>query len=168
MSDTLLRLTTTLDDLLHAIEHHFLTTNPTYYDSIDNPGCVNSLLDVVERGLKSRSGSFAAPIRPIPADSPTSSHGVHFRTAASCAGVYTCAMPRTSRALPLAARSVRVSLSGGNGNGTPMAPPNDRLTRIESLLESIEDSLAVQFQRISELQAQLDRAIADRPLPPKR
>ena len=75
-------------------------------------------------------------------------------------------MPQTSRALPLSARSVRASLGGGNG--TPVASPNARLTRIELLLEAIEDSLAVQFQRISELQAQLDRAIADRPLPPKR
>jgi hypothetical protein len=75
-------------------------------------------------------------------------------------------MPRTSRALALSARPVRVSLSGGNG--TPVNPSDARLARIESVLESIENSLAVQFQRISELQAQLDRAIADRPVPPKR
>jgi hypothetical protein len=54
-------------------------------------------------------------------------------------------------------------LSGGNG--APVEPP-DRLERIESLLEDIQQSLAVQFQRIATLQAQLDRAIADRPLPP--
>jgi len=54
-------------------------------------------------------------------------------------------------------------LSGGNA--PPEASSPDRLARIELLLESIEKTLAVQFQRIADLQAQLDRAIADRPIP---
>ena len=58
-------------------------------------------------------------------------------------------------------------LSGGNGNGAAVEAPGS-LARIESLLEGIQHSLAVQFQRIADLQAQLDRAIADRPLPPAR
>jgi hypothetical protein len=61
-----------IDDLLHAIEHHFLKTNPTNYDFLDNVGGVDSLLDIVERGLKSlthSSGTFRAPIPPIQADS---------------------------------------------------------------------------------------------------
>ena len=64
-----------IDDLLHAIEHHFLKTNPTNYDFLDNVGGVDSLLDIVERGLKSRdaqSGTFGAPIRPIQPDSHAS------------------------------------------------------------------------------------------------
>jgi hypothetical protein len=47
-----------IDDLLHAIEHHFLKTNPTNYDFLDNIGGVDSLLDIVERGLKSRDAQF--------------------------------------------------------------------------------------------------------------
>ena len=58
----------TIDDLLHAIEHHFLTTNPTYYDSIDNPGGVNSLLDIVERGLRRRDAQFGYFRSPHPPD----------------------------------------------------------------------------------------------------
>lgn len=50
------------------------------------------------------------------------------------------------------------------GNGSPIPEPPDRLARIEVLLESIEHRLDVQFQRIADIQAQLDRAIADRPI----
>jgi hypothetical protein len=73
-------------------------------------------------------------------------------------------MPRTTSALLPHARPARAHyLSGGNGT-PPDASSSDRLARIELLLESIENSLAVQFQRIADLQAQLDRAIADRPI----
>jgi hypothetical protein len=51
-------------------------------------------------------------------------------------------------------------LRGGNGT-PPVALPFDCLARIEALLESIEQGLAVQFQRIADIQAQLDRAVAD-------
>ena len=47
-----------IDDLLHAIEFHFLKTNPTNYDFLDNIGGVDSLLDIVDRGLKSRDAQF--------------------------------------------------------------------------------------------------------------
>jgi len=47
-----------IDDLLHAIEHHFLKTNPTNYDFLDNIGGVDSLLDIIDRGLKSRDEQF--------------------------------------------------------------------------------------------------------------
>jgi AbiU2 len=47
-----------IDDLLHAIEYHFLKTNPTNYNFLDNIGGVDSLLDIVDRGLKSRDAQF--------------------------------------------------------------------------------------------------------------
>lgn len=52
------------------------------------------------------------------------------------------------------------------GNGSPV--PLDRLGHIEELLQSIEQRLNVQFRRIADLQVQLDRAIADRPISVKR
>jgi hypothetical protein len=51
------------------------------------------------------------------------------------------------------------------GNGTPQdALPSNSLDQIVTLLQSIEHRLDVQFKRIAEIQLQLDRAIADRPL----
>ena len=47
-----------IDDLLHAVEHHFLKTHPTNYDFLDNIGGVDSLLEIVDRGLKSRDAQF--------------------------------------------------------------------------------------------------------------
>ena len=77
-------------------------------------------------------------------------------------------MPRTTGALPPRARSVRAQfLSGGNGT-PPDAAPLDRLARIEAVLESVEKRLTVQFERIAEIQVQLDRAIAERPITPQR
>jgi hypothetical protein len=46
------------DNPVHAIEHQVLKTNPTNYGFLDNIGGVDSLLDVVERGLKSRDAQF--------------------------------------------------------------------------------------------------------------
>jgi hypothetical protein len=60
----------TIDDLIHAVEHHFLKTNPKNYDHLSNPGGVNSLLDIVERGLKSRDAQFGYFRNPHPADPP--------------------------------------------------------------------------------------------------
>jgi hypothetical protein len=77
-------------------------------------------------------------------------------------------MPRITGALPPRARTVRAQfLTGGNGT-LPAAAPSGRLARVEALLESVERRLAVQFQRIAEIQAQLDRTIADRPITPQR
>ena len=77
-------------------------------------------------------------------------------------------MPRTTGALPPRARSASAHfLTGGNGT-PPDTTPSDRLARIEALLESVEQRLAVQFQRIAEIQAQLDRTIADRPITTQR
>ena len=77
-------------------------------------------------------------------------------------------MPRTTGALLPRAKAVRAQfLTGGNGT-PPDAVPSDRLARIEAVLESVEKRLAVQFERIAEIQVQLDRAIADRPNTPQR
>ena len=56
-----------IDDLLHAVEHYFLKTNPPYYDVLDNIGGVDNLLDIVNRGLTSRDaqvGYFRHPHPP--------------------------------------------------------------------------------------------------------
>ena len=75
-------------------------------------------------------------------------------------------MPARNQRRPVPAtvlqgRSVRASLTGGNGHP---ATETDRLARIENLLEQLQQSLDVQFERIAQLQAQLDRAISDRPI----
>jgi hypothetical protein len=44
----------------------------------------------------------------------------------------------------------------------------DRLARMEGLLCDLQQQLVVQFQRIADLQVQLDRSIADRPILPPR
>jgi hypothetical protein len=79
------------------------------------------------------------------------------------------AMPRTNHVLPSrASRPVHAQmLSGDNGNGPPAAEP-DRLAKIETLLDRMQHMLDVQFQRIADLQVQLDRAIAARPITPQR
>jgi hypothetical protein len=57
-------------------------------------------------------------------------------------------------------------LTGGNGS-SPEESDTQRFTRLESVIETMRHELDVQLKRIAELQAQLDRAIADRQLPPK-
>ena len=55
------------------------------------------------------------------------------------------------------------------GNGTPPEESDaNRFKRLESVIETMRHELDVQLQRIADLQGQLDRAIADRPLPAKR
>jgi hypothetical protein len=49
--------------------------------------------------------------------------------------------------------------SGGNGTASTDTQ-SDRLDRIEVLLRGIQQQLDVQFQRIADLQVQLDRSIA--------
>jgi len=75
-------------------------------------------------------------------------------------------VPRTTRAVPPRPAPLRARLTGGNGDSPP-EPETNRLARMERLVEALEKQLHVQFTRITELQAQLDRAIADRPLPPR-
>ena len=41
----------------------------------------------------------------------------------------------------------------------------DRLARLEVLLCDLQQQLTVQIQHIADLQVQLDRSIADRPIP---
>ena len=60
---------------------------------------------------------------------------------------------------PRASPAHRYRLTGGNGTPEPDSLP-DRLQRMETLLESVQHQLAVQFQRTAELQVQLDRFIA--------
>ena len=74
-------------------------------------------------------------------------------------------MPRAPSALLSRTSPLRAEKPHG-GNGTPL--PNvqpDRLARIESLLESIEKRLDTQFQRIADIQVQLDRVAASQPKP---
>ena len=58
-------------------------------------------------------------------------------------------------------------LTGGNGS-PPEESDAQRFARLDSLVETMRHELEVQLKRIADLQVQLDRAIADRPLPPKR
>jgi hypothetical protein len=57
-----------IDDLLHAVEHHFLGTSATNYEFLNNIGGVRNLLDIVDRGLKSRDAQFGRYRSPHPAD----------------------------------------------------------------------------------------------------
>jgi len=56
-------------------------------------------------------------------------------------------------------KGFRASLTGGNGS---IAPDADRLERMEEALTQIPKALETQFARISELQAQVDRLVAER------
>ena len=70
-------------------------------------------------------------------------------------------MPRTTRQLrPLLPRLSPLRTYASGGNGSPKDSQADRLARIESVLDTIEASLETQFQRIADLQVQLDRVIA--------
>jgi hypothetical protein len=79
---------------------------------------------------------------------------------------YSCPVPRISRALPTPATQAHARLAGGNGSPQSESQA-DVLERIQKRLESIEQQLAVQLKRTGDLQVQLDRAIAERPIPPK-
>ena len=69
-------------------------------------------------------------------------------------------MPKTIREIPnRASPSHPYRLTGGNGTPVPDSLP-DRMQRLETLLESVQHQLAVQFQRTAELQVQLDRLSA--------
>jgi hypothetical protein len=61
------------------------------------------------------------------------------------------------------ATPAKAQLTGGDGQSRPDSQA-DALEQILKRLESLEQQLAVQLQRTGELQAQLDRAIAERPI----
>lgn len=78
-----------------------------------------------------------------------------------------CRVPQQSR-VPSRA-PVQAHLAGGNGSSTPRSQTDTLvLVRLEERIRSLEHHLAVQLQRIADLQVQLDRAIADRPIVPTR
>ena len=66
-------------------------------------------------------------------------------------------MPRTS-----IAPAIRPSRTQRLTGGKESPEPTDRLMRLETMLERLEQRLDVQVQRIAELHARLDQAIADR------
>ena len=68
---------------------------------------------------------------------------------------------------PIPSRPYTATLTGGNG-ALPQESDTQRFARLESVIETMRRKLDVQLKRIAELQAQLDRAIAYRPLLPKR
>ena len=60
-------------------------------------------------------------------------------------------------------RSPHIQFSGGNGeiSNETLA---ERMARLETLMESLSQKLDAQLRRTGEIQAQLDRAINDRPI----
>ena len=71
-------------------------------------------------------------------------------------------MPRNTTAPPARAELP----SSGNGHAPHIDA--DRMDRIEALLSGIQQQLNVQFQRIADLQIQIDRAISSDRLKPNR
>ena len=72
-------------------------------------------------------------------------------------------MPRTPPALASRASPLHPQMLMQMSERQP-----DRLARMEGLLCDLQQQLVVQFQRIADLQVQLDRSIADRPILPPR
>jgi hypothetical protein len=58
-----------IDDLLHFVEHYFLKTEPVRYEYLENLWGVDSLLDIIDRGLRDRDKQFGYHRHPHPADS---------------------------------------------------------------------------------------------------
>ena len=58
-----------IDDLLHVVEHHFLKTEPMRYEYLENLGGVESLLDIIDRGLRDRDRQFGYHRHSYPPDS---------------------------------------------------------------------------------------------------
>jgi hypothetical protein len=56
---------TAIDDLLYFIDNHYTGTGPTAYEHLGLPGGADSILDIVERGLKHRDAQFGRQ-RPKP------------------------------------------------------------------------------------------------------
>ena len=79
------------------------------------------------------------------------------------------AMPKSRTSAPITPPrpyTANTKLTGGNGS-SPEESDTQRFARLESVIEQMRHELDVQLKRIAELQAQLDRAIADRSLPPR-
>lgn len=72
--------------------------------------------------------------------------------------------PSTPSSQPPRPYTANTTLTGGNGS-PPEESADARLARLESTIEAMRHELNVQLKRIADLQAQLDRAITDRPLP---
>jgi hypothetical protein len=60
----------TLDDVFDFLELRFCGGGPHYYQILEPAGGVNSLLDVIDRGLKSRDEQFGYFRHPHPPDEP--------------------------------------------------------------------------------------------------
>jgi AbiU2 len=61
----------TIDDLILTVERHFIPSTPqTDFDLVFGFGGVDQLLDIVERGLKSRDAQFGFFRHPDPPDEP--------------------------------------------------------------------------------------------------
>jgi len=50
-----------IDELLHFVDHHFTNAGRVMYDHLDTLGGVQSVLDIVERGLRDRDRQFTLP-----------------------------------------------------------------------------------------------------------
>jgi hypothetical protein len=50
-----------IDELLHFVDHHFTNTERVMYDHLDTLGGVQSVLDIVARGLRDRERQFTLP-----------------------------------------------------------------------------------------------------------
>ena len=51
---TVLNAIRTIDELLHFVDHHFTRSGPILYDYLDILGGADSILDIVDRGLRDR------------------------------------------------------------------------------------------------------------------
>jgi len=78
-------------------------------------------------------------------------------------------MPKSRTSPPITSPrpyTATTKLTGGNGSLHEESDA-EHFARLESVIEQMRHELDVQLTRIAELQAQLDRAIADRSLPPR-
>jgi AbiU2 len=50
-----------IDELLHFVDHHFTNAERVMYDHLDTLGGAQSVLDIVERGLRDRDRQFTLP-----------------------------------------------------------------------------------------------------------
>jgi hypothetical protein len=56
--DAVLSAIKALDDLLHFVDNHFTKSGPITYEHLDILGGANSILDIVERGLRDRDRQY--------------------------------------------------------------------------------------------------------------
>jgi hypothetical protein len=77
-------------------------------------------------------------------------------------------MPKSRTLAPLTPPrpyAAHITLTGGNGSPHEESDA-ERFARLDSVIGKMQHELDVQLKRIADLQVQLDRAIADRQLPP--